>query len=63
MKGRRLDWGKLILSSLFTAPFLAAWVQHVYSCLAADRWQFLIVGALLFPIGIVHGWGIWLGFW
>jgi hypothetical protein len=42
---------------------LAAWLTHVISCLAVGKWGFLIAGALFFPIGIIHGIGIWLGAW
>jgi hypothetical protein len=41
---------------------LLAWVTHVLTCLAAGMWGFLIAGALLFPIAIIHGFGIWCGF-
>lgn len=42
---------------------LAAWLTHVFTCLANSEWGFLIAGALAFPIAIVHGLGIWFGFW
>lgn len=38
------------------------WLQHVFTCLAAGKWGFLIAGALMFPVAVLHGWGIWLGF-
>lgn len=41
----------------------AAWLTHVVVCLSSDQWGFLIAGAIFFPIGIVHGIGIWLGIW
>ena len=40
-----------------------AWFTHLFVCFTDDRWGFLIAGALLFPIAIVHGVGIWFGFW
>ncbi len=40
-----------------------AWITHVVTCLAAGMWGFLIAGALVFPVAIVHGVGIWLGAW
>ena len=40
-----------------------AWFQHLYTCFTEEAWGFLIAGALFFPIAIVHGVGIWLGFW
>lgn len=48
------------------AGFLLAfggWLQHLYTCFTEGLWGFLIAGAIFFPIGIIHGWGIWLGFW
>tara|TARA_B100001057_G_scaffold372633_1_gene376874 strand:- start:1792 stop:1956 length:165 start_codon:yes stop_codon:yes gene_type:complete len=40
----------------------AAWITHVVTCLSDDRWGFLIAGAIMAPIAIVHGIGIWFGF-
>jgi hypothetical protein len=34
-----------------------------YPCFNEHLYGFLIAGAIFFPIGIIHGWGIWLGFW
>lgn len=47
---------------LFVACF-GAWAQHLYTCFTENRWGILIAGAIFFPVGIVHGWGIWFGFW
>lgn len=40
---------------------IAAWLTHVVVCLKAGSWGFLIAGAILAPIGIIHGIGIWFG--
>ena len=43
-------------------PFLvgfAGWVTHVVVCIKTAAWGFLVAGALFFPIGIVHGIGLW----
>ena len=40
---------------------MAAWLTHVIVCLGDDRWGFLIAGAIMFPIAIIHGVGIWFG--
>ena len=40
-----------------------AWLTHVIVCLQGAKWGFLIAGALMFPIAIVHGTGIWFGAW
>ena len=41
----------------------AGWCQHLYTCFNEKLWGFLIAGAILFPVGIIHGFGIWLGWW
>ncbi|WP_439357822.1 hypothetical protein [Bradyrhizobium sp. DASA03007] len=41
----------------------SAWLTHVITCIKDDRIALLIAGAIAFPIGVIHGWGIWLGFW
>jgi len=42
---------------------IAAWLTHIFTALSNSEWGFLIAGALAFPIAIVHGIGIWFGFW
>jgi len=37
----------------------AAWLTHIFTCFAEGLWGFLIAGALLFPIGILHGFYLW----
>ena len=39
----------------------AAWLTHVVTCLVEGRWGFLIAGAIMFPIAIIHGVMIWFG--
>lgn len=39
---------------------VAAWFTHVFTCFSEGLWGFLIAGALVFPIGILHG--VWLWF-
>lgn len=41
--------------------FVLAWFTHVVTCLVTGSWGFLIAGAILFPIGIVHGFLILIG--
>jgi hypothetical protein len=40
-----------------------AWLTHVIICIQAHDLVFLIIGALFFPIGMVHGAGHWFGAW
>lgn len=41
---------------------LMAWLTHVVVCIKTASWGFLIAGAIFFPVGIIHGIGLWLGF-
>ena len=41
---------------------VAAWLTHVITCLAVANWGFLIAGAIVAPIAVIHGVGIWFGF-
>lgn len=45
---------------LMAIPFLA-WLTHVVTCIQDERWLFLLAGAIAFPIAIVHGIMVWLG--
>jgi hypothetical protein len=52
-----------IVGVLIGIAALSAWFTHVYVCFSDNRWGFLIAGALFFPVAIVHGVGLWFGFW
>ena len=52
-----------IVGGLLTLVCIAAWLTHVTVCFQGNRWGFLIAGALFFPVAIIHGIGIWFGFW
>lgn len=41
----------------------AAWVTHIVNCFQDGEWGFLLVGALFFPLAVIHGIGLWFGFW
>ena len=45
----------------FLLIFPAAWITHVIHCLIAAKYLLLIAGALIFPVGIIHGVGLWFG--
>jgi len=52
-----------LLGMLLIGASTAAWFTHLVVCFTDDRWGFLIAGAIMFPIAIVHGVGIWFGAW
>ena len=48
---------------LFMLTLFTAWLTHIAYCLDNGKVGFLLAGAFFFPIGIVHGVGIWFGVW
>lgn len=52
-----------ILGILVGLTALAGWITHIVVCLSDGLWGFLIAGALLPPIGVIHGVGLWFGAW
>lgn len=48
---------------LFALAAFAGWANHLYICFNEKLWGFLIAGAIAVPVGIIHGWGRWLGWW
>lgn len=51
-----------LTASLVTLVPFAGWLTHVIHCLQTGEWGFLIAGAIVAPIGVIHGWGLWFGF-
>ena len=51
----------LVLYCIFLFIPLGAWFTHVLRCINTEAWLFLIAGAIAVPIGIIHGFGIWIG--
>jgi len=41
----------------------AAWLTSIVFCAANGARSLLIAAAVFFPVGIVHGIGIWFGGW
>jgi hypothetical protein len=41
----------------------AAWLTSIVSCAAHGTRPLLIAAAMFFPIGVVHGIGVWFGSW
>ena len=46
---------------LLVAWIFLAWLTHVIVCIGTSKWVFLLAGAIFFPIGCVHGTGVWFG--
>jgi len=55
--------GEAVIGLAVVAWVIASWITHVVVCLKTAAWGFLIAGAILVPIAVVHGTGIWFGAW
>lgn len=53
------------LAAMAAIPVLlfAAWLTHIIDTISDGEWLLLIAGAIAFPVGIIHGIGIWFGVW
>lgn len=40
---------------------VASWITHVIVSIQTSSWLLLIAGALVFPVGCIHGIGVWFG--
>lgn len=47
---------------IFWFAALFAWVTHIFVSIQAQEWVFMIVGALIPPVAVVHGFAVWLGY-
>lgn len=63
MKSLRKIKGEAEWAILIVLALGAAWLTHLVTCFQDERWGFLVAGAIFFPIAIVHGVGLWFGFW
>ena len=46
---------------MFLSVMITAWFTHVVACLMASKYVLLLAGAVIFPVGIIHGVGLWFG--
>jgi hypothetical protein len=58
--------GGFVMDSLLSLGLVVwvglAWLTHVIVCISTSKWVFLLAGAIFFPVGCVHGTGVWFGF-
>ncbi len=53
--------GAVILYIGIALLTVGAWVQHLFTCIQNEALLLLTVGIIIPPVGVVHGWLIWLG--
>ena len=62
MKNKYSDTGLYFVIAV-VVWFSASWITHVIVCINAASWGFLIAGAVMVPIALIHGTGVWFGAW
>ncbi len=40
---------------------IVAWMTHIIHCLMYAKYMLLIAGAIIAPVGVIHGIGLWFG--
>lgn len=61
MKSSKFSNAPLISMLAFVLFLLAAWITHIVHCLMAAKYILLVAGALIAPVGVIHGVGLWFG--
>jgi hypothetical protein len=49
-------WGFALI-----AWVILSWITHIVVCIQQAKWILLLVGAFVFPVGCIHGTGVWFG--
>ena len=45
------------------AAFFVPYLNHMVTCFQDEKYLLLIGGAIIFPIGWIHGLGVFFGWW
>jgi len=61
--GRTVSRGCLTFTIVGIIGAIPAWITHVVVCIQEKEFLFLLVGALVWPVGVIHGVGVWFGAW
>jgi hypothetical protein len=52
-----------LIGIIIALASFGGWLTHLFVCFSQGLWGFLIAGAIFFPVGVIHGWGVWAGLW
>ena len=53
----------IVLWVLIVITAIPAWITHIVVCIRDETFVLLLAGAIVFPVGVIHGWGCWFGWW
>jgi len=72
MKGRQMSrFQKLLSGSLYfvttvltiIVTFTAGWAVHIAHCFKRREYALMLIGAVVVPLGSIHGVGLLFGWW
>ena len=52
----------LMVFVLMALSAIPAWLTHVVHCIQNSEWLFMVAGAIMAPVAVIHGYGLWFGF-
>jgi len=53
-------FGIIFFIGIALATF-GAYIQHFVTAINEEMWVLLVLGAVIFPVGMLHGWLVWAG--
>ena len=56
-------YGTLIVGISFILTMICGWFTHILYCFQQAEYLLLIAGAIVAPVGSIHGIGLWFGLW
>jgi hypothetical protein len=62
-RGGSMDSSTLVTLAVTWLLIYSAWLTSIVFCSVNSLRTLLIAGAVFFPIGVVHGIGVWFGGW
>jgi len=51
----------IVILFILVIGSIAAWITHIIHSLMTAKYLLLIAGALIAPVGVIHGVGLWFG--
>lgn len=61
--GEKFGLGGCLGFILLGMASAAGLITHIVHCLKTHEWLLLLIGVFGPPIGVIHGWGLWFGWW
>ena len=58
-----MDFKSLAVFMAFAMLAYSAWLTSIVFCASNNMRPLLVAAAAFFPIGIIHGIGVWFGGW